>query len=143
MDNEEIIRRMEKRDIRPTVNRILVFRALATAMEPASLNDLETAIASMDKSSISRVLRLFGSSGMTHTLEDGGGIRRYELCEGELQCPHTDLHPHFYCEVCHQTLCLKSSALPRIALPEGYTLHSANYIIKGVCPRCQNKKATR
>jgi Fur family ferric uptake transcriptional regulator len=43
---------------------------------------------------------------------------------------------HFYCERCHRTFCINEMPIPPILLPEGYRLHSINYMAKGLCPQC-------
>lgn len=142
---DDLLLRLLHRDIRPTANRIVVLRLLRAATAPVSLGDIEERADTLDKSSISRVLNLFAARRLVHVMEDGDGIRRYELCTGDLQCPASDLHPHFYCEVCHRTRCLKEVTLPHPQLPEGYTLHWASYLIRGICPQCRTRtqKAAR
>lgn len=129
----------------PTPNRILVLRSLLTDERPKSLTDIETELATLHKSSIQRVLTLLLEHGLVHAMEDGRGVVLYELChrhetageeDDDAGMPHSDLHPHFYCEVCHRTYCFHEIGMPEIALPEGFEARSVNYMIKGVCPRC-------
>ena len=47
-----------------------------------------------------------------------------------------DLHTHFFCERCHHTYCLRGVPIPTVALPAGFRLHSATYVLKGLCPAC-------
>jgi Fur family ferric uptake transcriptional regulator len=46
---------------------------------------------------------------------------------------------HFYCEHCQRTMCLHDVAIPDVALPEGFTLSSANFVLKGICAECQQQ----
>ena len=55
---------------------------------------------------------------------------------GKSNCVVQDLHSHFYCEKCHRTFCLEGTHIPVIDLPKGFTLHSINYVLKGICPEC-------
>lgn len=135
-DENEIL---ERKGVKPTANRILVLRALLASTQPVSLPELETSMPTMDKSSIFRVLGLFVEHHIAHALEDGSGIMKYEICDGEDQCTLDDMHTHFYCEVCHQTFCFKTIHIPEIALPEGFVMHSINYMVKGICPKCARK----
>jgi Fur family ferric uptake transcriptional regulator len=41
--------------------------------------------------------------------------------------------------VCQQTYCLDGVELPKPAVPQGFEIHSVNYIIKGICPHCQSE----
>lgn len=141
MDSQEIIRRLEQKSVKPTVNRILVYNTLAHIQRPVSLKDLETEMLNLDKSSIFRVLSVFVEHDVVHAFEDGRGIVHYELChrhEGE--CDHTDGHLHFYCESCRQTFCLEDVKIPYISLPADFHPHSISFVIKGECPSCAQKR---
>lgn len=59
--------------VKPTVNRILVFRQLLNAESPMSLMELEDIIETLDKSSIFRVLVTFLDHALVHAVEDGRG----------------------------------------------------------------------
>lgn len=139
MTTEELL---QSHGIRPTVNRILVLRQLGGSDCPQSLSDLETAIETLDKSSISRTLAIFQGHGLVHVIEDGRGVSHYELChcpEDEDNHTHDDLHPHFYCENCHRVICLEDTELPHVPLPPGFTPRRVNYMISGTCDKCNNK----
>ena len=122
--------------IRPTANRIVVAKALASAMRPMSLIELERTIGTIDKSNIFRALTLFRDKHLVHLIEDGEGTR-YELCHSHDHDHDDDQHPHFYCEVCQQTYCLDYAQVPEIQLPEGFEMTSANLMLKGICPHCK------
>ena len=130
---------LEKRGVKPTSNRILVLKALIAAARPVSLSELDEIIGTMDRSSIFRVLTLFAASHVAHAMEDGSGTMRYEICDGDDECTLDDMHTHFYCERCHRTYCFKSIHIPAIDLPEGFTMSSVNYMVKGVCSRCAKR----
>jgi Fur family ferric uptake transcriptional regulator len=127
---------LEEHQIKPTANRILVVRALAAAMHPISLAELEMKILTIDKSSIFRTLNLFRQSHLVHVIEGSSDCVRYELCHSQHTHSDDDLHPHFYCERCQRTFCLDNATIPSIPLPEGYEMHSINYVVKGICPEC-------
>jgi len=125
--------------IRPTVNRILVARTLSEAGRPLSQTELERIILSVDKSGVSRALALFRKHHLVHAIEDGTGSICYELCHSHDEDSDDDLHPHFYCERCKRTYCLSDTPLPAIEVAPDFTIHSANYLLKGICPNCQRK----
>jgi Fur family ferric uptake transcriptional regulator len=139
MSHEEILQRLEQKGIKPTANRILVYRELQHADRPMCLADMEQRLLSMDKSSIFRVLTLFLEHDAVHTFSDGRGIVHYELCGSSGACSHSDGHLHFYCESCQQSFCLEDVALPDIELPYGYSPHSVSFVIKGECPSCRQR----
>lgn len=136
MEQQEVVERLQQKGVKATANRIIVYRELAHAHKPMSLSDLEATMLSLDKSSIFRVLSLFLEHDVVHTFSDGRGVLHYELCGSRGECSHGDSHVHFYCETCRQSFCLEDIPLPRIALPDGYTVHSVSFVIKGVCPEC-------
>lgn len=131
---EEILK---QKGVRLTSNRILVANELSRLSHPVSLTELEDYLPTMDKSSIFRVLTLFREHDVVHSLEDGCGTTKYELCTSHDHCTLSDQHVHFYCESCQRTYCLDSVTIPLVPLPPGFSLKSINYMVKGICPHCQ------
>ena len=122
--------------IRPTANRIVVMRELASSQRPLSLAELESRLPTMDKSSIFRALTVFRGHHIVHVIEDGGEGVRYELCRSAGGEADTDAHAHFFCERCHRTFCLDYAGIPDVELPAGFRSTSVNFVIKGICPEC-------
>ena len=139
MNSEEPILRLQHKGIKPTANRILVYRTLCQKASPLSLTNLEAMMPTMDKSSIFRVLSLFLQHDVVHAFEDGRGILNYELCEEEGKCDHHDGHIHFYCEACQRSFCMEDIHIPSFELPAGFYPHSVSFVIKGECPECRKK----
>lgn len=137
MDEATCVRLLEEHDIKPTANRIVVAKALASSMNPQSLSELERKIVTIDKSNVFRALTLFKEHHLVHTIEGGSDGTKYELCHSHSHEHDDDQHPHFFCEVCQQTYCLEGMKMPALELPEEFEAHTANYIIKGVCPHCR------
>ena len=86
-------------------------------------------------------LNLLLKNNLVHTIEDGSGSLKYELCNSHSHDSYDDQHVHFYCEACGQTYCLHHINIPRVELPEDFVVNSANFIIKGICPKCKQNKA--
>lgn len=126
---------MQEHGIKPTANRIIVAKTLASERNPLSMSELEDRIGSIDKSGIFRTLMLFKEQRLVHVLEDGEGVR-YEICHSHDHNIDNDMHVHFHCEHCGQTTCL-DIPIPEIALPEGYQTQNANFVLKGICPKCR------
>ena len=137
MDSQRSIEVLEKKGVRVTAIRILVMEALLASSRPMSLSDLETVLDTVDKSSIFRTLEVFEKHHAVHSIDDGTGSIKFEVCEGGTDCTVSDMHTHFYCEKCHRTYCLKDINVPVVNLPEGFEMHSVNYIVKGSCPGCR------
>lgn len=136
---EEIDDILKKGGVKPTPNRILVVEALLSAGFPMSLVELETELRTVERSSISRVLNLLHEHEVVHTMEDGRGIVKYELCHCADHASEQETHAHFYCESCEKVYCLENITIPSIDVPEGYELKSINFMLKGLCPKCKGK----
>lgn len=139
MNSEEAIARLQRKGVKATANRILVYRTLSQLERPASLADLERMELSLDKSSIFRVLTLFLEHDVVHAFEDGRGILNYELCRTDGHCDMNDNHVHFYCESCQRSFCLEDIHIHHLHLPEGFSAHSLSFVVKGECPDCRRR----
>lgn len=128
---------IESAGMRLTPVRLLVARAIDGAGRPVSSLELERALETVDRSSISRTLALFSAKGFVHSVDDGSGAVKYELCRHCGEEHDSDLHPHFHCVACGSTYCLDSIPVPAVDVPAGFEPHSVNYVIKGLCPKCR------
>lgn len=143
MNTAETTQRLEMKGIKPTANRILVYKEMAAHRQPLSLADIEGDMPQMDKSSIFRVLTLFVEHDVAHTFTDGRGVLHYELCHEHGHCNHNDGHLHFYCETCQRTFCLDDVPLQEIVLPEGFEPRAVSFVVKGECPDCRKNHNKR
>lgn len=144
MDNEHFfVEKLQHRDIKPTAIRLLVLRNMFRGDQAVSLPDLEHLLPTVDKSTISRTLSLFLLHQLIHTIDDGSGAMKYAVCDDDCECVPQDEHTHFFCTQCHRTFCLKHIHVPSVQLPEGFTLQNINYVIKGLCPECNERHARR
>ena len=130
---------LEAHGVKPTANRIIIVRALSQAGAPVTMKELEYSILSLDKSSIFRTLTLFREHHLVHTIESGDGGVRYELCKSLADDMDDDEHVHFYCEQCHKTYCLSDTLIPAVPVPGGFMVHSANFILRGICAQCSEQ----
>ena len=137
MSNNDVEDILTRKEVKPTSNRILVMRELIKASHPVSLADLEISLGfSMDKARIFRVLELFSEKDIIHVIEDGSRSLKYELCHSGTHHTIADQHVHFYCERCKETYCFEDVSVPLVNIPEGFSPHTINYMIKGICPKC-------
>lgn len=137
MNNEAtFLELLKQREITPTALRILILKTMLEAGQSVSLLDLETMLDTVDRSTISRTLTLFLSHHLIHSIDDGTGSFKYAVCSRNCSCDVSDLHTHFHCERCNKTFCFTNIPTPVVKLPDGFTLHSINYVLKGICPNC-------
>lgn len=136
MNNTDISDYLTGKNIKPTPNRILIAKELMKATSPISLSDLEEALYSIDKASIYRVLELFAKKEIVHVIEDGSRSLKYELCHSDTHHHIDDQHVHFYCEKCNKVYCFEQVPVPHIEIPDSFEVKSINYMLKGICPKC-------
>ncbi|WP_347372580.1 transcriptional repressor [Aequorivita sp. Q41] len=128
---------LEKNAVRPTAMRLLVYKFLFEKQTAAALTDIENHFVMADRTTLYRTIKTFEENGIVHQIDDGTGISKYALCEEGCNCEiETDLHLHFHCNSCDETLCLTEHKIPQINLPDGFTAENANLVIKGVCDKC-------
>ncbi len=134
--NENYAKLLENKDIKLTAIRVLVLKIMLNFTQTFSLADLETELVSVDKSTLSRTIRLFHDHRLIHSIDDGSGSIKYSVCSEDCNCSLNDLHVHFYCNYCKKTFCLKNISIPEIELPEEFAVESVNLVVKGCCERC-------
>lgn len=135
-DEKKYLEMLARRDIQPTAIRLLVLDAMMQARQSVSLADLDNALDTVDKSTIYRTLTLFLGHHLIHSIDDGTGSFKYAVCNDDCSCGVADLHTHFHCENCNRTFCFTNLPAPMVNLPEGFTINSINYVLKGLCPEC-------
>lgn len=134
-DKSLIEERLREAGISATPVRILVFRCLLESDVPLSLIEIEEKLETVERSTVSRTLNTFRNKHLIHSINDGSGSVKHEICHAEHHSV-ADLHVHFRCNKCGKTICLHEMAIPRVKLPEGYLEESAEYIISGTCNKC-------
>lgn len=134
---KEIEQRLTENGVRPTAMRILIYKYLAQKDAAISLTDIESAFTQADRTTLFRTLKTFEQKGVVHQIDDGTGVQKYALCEPGCNCElEQDLHLHFHCNYCDETVCLTEHKIPHINLPEGYITEDANLVLKGICEKC-------
>lgn len=135
----EITALLNQKGVRSTVMRILVYRFLVNQKNAITLTDIEGAFEKSDRSTLYRTAKKFEEKGIVHQVDDGSGVPKYAL--GERNCNnevHQDLHIHFRCTQCDETVCLTDYKIPQINLPDGYVADDVNIVVKGKCEMCSS-----
>lgn len=134
---KELEKTLETKGVRPTAMRILIYKYLAQKEVATSLTDIELAFSKAERTTLYRTLKTFEDKGVAHQIDDGTGIQKYALCEPGCNCElEQDLHLHFHCNQCNETVCLTEHKIPHINLPDGFVAEDANLVLKGVCDKC-------
>ena len=136
----EIEKTLKCKGIRPTAMRILIYKYMVEKEVAVALTDIENAFVKADRTTLYRTLKTFEEKGMVHQIDDGTGISKYALCEPGCNCElDQDLHLHFHCNNCDETVCLTEHKIPYINLPDGYVAENANLVISGICEKCSGQ----
>lgn len=136
----EIEKTMEAHQVRPTAMRILIYKFMAEKEIAVALTDIEYAFAKADRTTLYRTLKTFEENGIVHQIDDGAGVSKYALCAPGCNCEiDQDLHLHFHCNTCDETVCLTEHKIPHINLPKGYVAEDVNLVLKGICEKCSGQ----
>jgi Fur family transcriptional regulator, ferric uptake regulator len=124
--------------------RPLVIRALASAPDPVSAQELERQIrqsAHVGRSSIYQVLELLDRHGLLHRLELGDGQARY------IPADASDPERHYLlCRQCGRLVALAlngvDQTISREASRLGVAVDPRPLVLHGVCAECRDERAT-
>lgn len=84
-----------------------------------TLSKIEYAFDKADRTALYRTIKTFEEKDIVHQIDDGTGITKYALCEQGCSCDiKTDLHLHFHCNDCEETICLPDLKIHQIKVPE-------------------------
>ncbi|MBC8082148.1 MAG: transcriptional repressor [Hymenobacter sp.] len=122
--------------VRPTRVRRAVLAILGSSPFALSGAEIEKQLLpTTDRITLYRTLRTFEQQGLVHRVVDHSETVRYAACPDPTRAA-TD-HVHFKCRACHRIYCLSHVAVPVVALPGQYRVERGDYLLSGVCERCQ------
>jgi Fur family ferric uptake transcriptional regulator len=128
---------LKSKGVRPTAMRMLVYKFMLQKEVALTLTNIENAFYKVDRTTLYRTLKTFEQNGIVHQIDDGTGISKYALCEQGCNCDiKNDLHLHFHCTSCNETICLTDHKIPQIKVPSGFVSENVNLVIKGICDKC-------
>lgn len=136
----EIEKTLQDSNVRPTAMRILIYKFMAEKEIAVALSDIENAFSKAERTTLYRSIKTFEENGIVHQIDDGTNISKYALCEPGCNCElNHDLHLHFHCSNCDETICLTEQKIPNINLPSAYIAEDANLVVKGICEKCSGQ----
>ncbi|MDR5589453.1 Fur family transcriptional regulator [Christiangramia sp. SM2212] len=135
MNDIELV--LTKHKVRPTAIRLLIYKFLRDKSVAVTLNDIEAGFDRSERTTLYRTIKTFEKNGIVHQIDDGTGVPKYALDLPESNSSNAqDLHLHFHCTNCNETLCLTDHKIPHISLPKGFITQDINLVIKGTCEKC-------
>lgn len=136
----EIEKLFELKNIRITAMRLLIYKFLAEKKVAVTLSDIENTFEKADRTTLYRTIKTFEENTIVHQIDDGTGVTKYALCEKGCHCEiETDLHLHFHCNNCGETICLTDHKIPQIKVPDGFVSENVNLVVKGMCDKCSGQ----
>jgi Fur family transcriptional regulator, ferric uptake regulator len=137
--DKEIIQLLTQKNIKATAMRILVLQFFLDQKVAISLSKLEGKFLFSDRTTLYRTLKTFEEKGLIHAISDGTTSTKYAICEDHCTTHHhIDIHPHFHCTKCNETTCLNTINIPEIKLEDSYTTTNMQFIINGICNKCNS-----
>lgn len=130
---------LDNAGVRITAVRLMVWRHIRHGFSDAfSLQDLEVALPTVDRSTLFRTLTTLTDAHLLHEIDDGTGSQKYCVCHHD-DTRHCQGHVHLTCRMCHRTFCLTKVLIPSVPLPTGFQAEETEYVVKGVCSRCRQQ----
>ena len=86
-----------------------------------------------DRVTIYRVLERLVNEDNAHKVVTSDGTIKYAACNHKEY--HSHDHVHFNCEKCNITTCIEM-VKPEVNLSTDYTIKSYNFMVTGICPKC-------
>ncbi|MCB7482479.1 Fur family transcriptional regulator [Christiangramia sediminis] len=134
---DEIEKVLKTHEVRPTAIRLLMYKFLKERNSAVTLNDIESGFDKSERTTLYRTIKTFEKNGLVHQIDDGTGVAKYALDEPEVGIGNSqDLHLHFHCTNCNETICLTDHKIPHISLPKGFVTQDMNLVLKGICDKC-------
>lgn len=102
-----------------------------------SSKEIEQAMgANADRVTIYRTLKVLCEHDIVHKIIMDNQEVKYKLIEQEKGSDH----PHFYCANCNQLLCLSPRLINTKHMPDGFSVHSAQLVMEGICSQCNDNQ---
>jgi len=134
----ELARIFLKAKLRLTAPRIAIFTALKESNTPLSTSQIIRLCPGVDKVSVYRTIKLFGSLNIVTTVTHGWK-QSYELAS-----PFHPHHHHIVCEKCGDVIELQSPSIEalirKFAEQHSFTPTSHHFEIHGVCEKCSSNR---
>ncbi|MDN5205641.1 transcriptional repressor [Fulvivirgaceae bacterium BMA10] len=129
---------LEKHGLKKTRIRLDVLRQFINYDFALSHQDLENKLdKKYDRVTLYRTLNSFEENGLIHKVPDENNVSRFALCHADCSAlNHQDHHVHFICNACHHTYCLDDIAVPKVDLPDTFSIARMELTVNGICNQC-------
>jgi Fur family transcriptional regulator, ferric uptake regulator len=122
---------LESFELNKTKSRKDILEVFLSNQAALSEKEIQMAIKNKyDRATVYRTLNTFSESGIIHVVNNESGHSRYLLRK------QPEEHLHFRCHLCDKIICMTDIEIPEYQLPEGFTKTGANFLITGICKKC-------
>ena len=120
---------------RSTHSKTEILRVIRESDSALSHSDIQLKLGDLcNRVTIYRVLERLEEEGKIHRIVNLNGVVNFALCKGCSDTHHHN-HLHFNCEKCKSVTCIES-VIPEIKLPDNYSINQYNFIVSGLCDKC-------
>lgn len=123
---------------RSTLSKTEILRVISESDSALSHSDIQLKLGDLcNRVTIYRVLERLEEEGKIHRIVNLNGVVNFALCKG-CSDKHHHNHLHFNCEKCKSVTCIEN-VIPEIKLPDNYSINQYNFIVSGLCDKCNKK----
>ncbi|MGN0729485.1 Fur family transcriptional regulator [Treponema sp.] len=133
MNQDKIAAMLEEKNIRPSIQRMAIYKFLAENPVHPTVDTIYTSLSpkmpTLSRTTVYNTLRQFSECGLVQTITIEDGELRYDA--------DTSNHLHFKCTKCGKIFDIAgSTGSPQDFLPHGFTAKKVQTNIWGTCSGC-------
>lgn len=133
---------LKSRQLSLTKSRIRLLKILADTGFPISGGEIEKKInGKCDRATIYRNLNILTAKGIIQRVLSGNSVRFKFNPDFPEMHPEKD-HIHFQCEICRELVCMEELLVEDFPLPDGYLKTENQFLIIGICKKCNEAGKT-
>ncbi|HEY8402836.1 MAG TPA: transcriptional repressor [Cytophagaceae bacterium] len=138
--NQSLEAILTQHNIKPTSQRLSVLKIFYEHDKVFVLPEITKLLGKgFDRITLYRTLQSFENKGLIHKIPDKDGNPGYAYCKHDsVNHSHSENHVHFKCTDCLSVLCLENVEIPAIKLPEKFKGNKYNFLVEGICQRCNS-----
>ncbi len=132
---------LKRNNIRATVRKVAILRAIFESGRPVNADELHTSVSgylTVDLATVYRTLNAFKKSGLVREINDPTGIQYFEVAGDS-----NPSHAHFKCTECLKLLCLDcvaSDALAAVSdVGDDFDVQEVWVTLSGICRECKGR----
>jgi len=127
---------LEEKKLNITRARISILNILIQSNKALSETEIEKQTgSSVNRTTIYRTLTTFTENEIVRRIIIDK-LLKYVFSCNTAKFKHQDEHIHFKCNICGEVICLSHLKVRDYELPKGFTRQENNFLILGICNKC-------